>query len=76
MKYLLIILVVILSSCTKATTQDCYICTFGTITVGTQRWSPDPEVHCEPGAKNYKKYLTVPGTVINNWQFPTSCKLK
>lgn len=47
---------------------------FGTITVGNQRWEPADEIHCETGAKNYKKYLTVPGTIINNWQFPTSCK--
>lgn len=75
MKYLILILV--LASCTKAQPEpQCYICTFGTIKVGTQSWSPPDEVRCEPGAKDYKKYLTVPGTIINNWQFPTSCKLK
>ncbi len=71
----LIFLIIVFASCTKAPPESkCYKCMFGTITVGNQRWEPADEIHCETGAKNYKKYLTVPGTIINNWQFPTSCK--
>lgn len=73
----LIIVIAIFSSCTKTHPEpQCYTCTFGTIKVGTQSWHPNDEVHCEQGAANYKKYLTVPGTIINKWQYPSSCILK
>lgn len=72
-----LILILFLTGCTKDNKKQCYWCTFGTIQVngqGTVYTSPD-ETHCEPGAENFKKYITIPGTVINNWQLPTSCKL-
>ena len=72
---LLLFLIIIFDSCTKAPPEPvCYYCVFGTIKVGAFNSSPIPETHCEPGAKNYKKYLTVPGTIIQNWSYATSCK--
>ena len=73
----ILLIALVLMGCKKSTEPQCYICTFGTIQVnGTgPKYSSPEEIHCEPGADSYKKFLTVPGTVINNWQLPTSCKL-
>lgn len=73
----LIFLIILISiGCKKDKGTKCYKCTFGIIQVngsGPSYSSPD-EIHCEPGAGNYKKYITIPGTVINNWQLPTDCR--
>jgi hypothetical protein len=67
MKYLLLIFILI--GCTKQPPEpNCYKCTFGTIKIGSESFSPEPEVVCGPNAKNYKKYHS------NGWQYPVSCK--
>lgn len=71
MKQILFLMVCIISfsACKKTEPQPiCYACIFGTIIVNGQSFKPAPEVHCEQGAENYKKYHS------NGWQFPTSCK--